>query len=219
MKWSNTGEKKWANFFLPIHLHYNIDQASVILSTWTWSPNRINSYSASHDNWCTATLWNRIMTAQCEGMGEVGCPSIRVLCYSNFRDPPNHTSSLRVKIEGRSICVLYIGHVIDCFIDWLVQIRPLNMIGFHCLLWKGFIALYCLALYRFFGNKINPPSLNGYLVHRFKAGSTVAHDISAQLLTGGWWTGSIWYSCRVAANSGVSTLGFKVWRTRAATNV
>ena len=32
----------------------------------------INSYSASHDNWCTATLWNRIMTAQCEGMGEVG---------------------------------------------------------------------------------------------------------------------------------------------------
>ena len=31
-----------------------------------------NSYSASRDNWCTATLWNRIMTAQCEGMGEVG---------------------------------------------------------------------------------------------------------------------------------------------------
>ena len=53
-----------------------------------------NSYSASHDNWCTATLWNRIMTVQCEGMGEVGlarykpallppCPSIRALCYSN----------------------------------------------------------------------------------------------------------------------------------------
>ena len=54
----------------------------------------LNSYSASHNNWCTATLWNRIMTAQCEGMGEVGsaryepallppCPSIRVLSYSN----------------------------------------------------------------------------------------------------------------------------------------
>ena len=54
----------------------------------------INSYSASHDNWCTATLWNRIMTVQCEGMGEVGsaryepallppCPSIRALSYSN----------------------------------------------------------------------------------------------------------------------------------------
>ena len=53
-----------------------------------------NSYSASHGNWCTATLWNRIVTAQCEGMGEVGsaryepallppCPSIRVLSYSN----------------------------------------------------------------------------------------------------------------------------------------
>ena len=56
-----------------------------------------NSYSASHDNWCTATLWNRIMTAQCEGMGEVGsarydpallppCPSIRVLSYSNYQE-------------------------------------------------------------------------------------------------------------------------------------
>ena len=31
-----------------------------------------NSYSASHDNWCTETLWNRVMAAQCEGMGEVG---------------------------------------------------------------------------------------------------------------------------------------------------
>ena len=59
-----------------------------------WS---INSYSASHDKWCTAILWNRIMTAQCEGMGEVGsarnepallppCPSIRVLSYSNCQE-------------------------------------------------------------------------------------------------------------------------------------
>ena len=56
-----------------------------------------NSYSASHGNWCTATLWNRIMTAQCEGMEEVGsaryepallppCPSIRVLSYSNCQE-------------------------------------------------------------------------------------------------------------------------------------
>ena len=56
-----------------------------------------NSYSASHDNWCTATLWNRIMTVQCEGMWEVGsvryepallppCPSIRVLSYSNCQE-------------------------------------------------------------------------------------------------------------------------------------
>ena len=54
----------------------------------------LNSYSACHDNWCTATLWNRIMTVQCEEMGEVGsaryepallppCPSIRALSYSN----------------------------------------------------------------------------------------------------------------------------------------
>ena len=64
-----------------------------------------NSYSASHDNWCTATLWNRIMTAQCEGMGEVGsaryepallppCPSIRALCYSNCqRSTQSHQQS------------------------------------------------------------------------------------------------------------------------------
>ena len=57
----------------------------------------VNSYSASHNNWCTATLWNRIITTQCEGMGDVGsaryepallppCPSIRVLCYSNCQE-------------------------------------------------------------------------------------------------------------------------------------
>ena len=57
----------------------------------------INSYSTSHYNWCTVTLWNRIMTAQCEGMGEVGsaryepvllppCPSIRILSYSNCQE-------------------------------------------------------------------------------------------------------------------------------------
>ena len=31
-----------------------------------------NSYSASHDNWCTGTLLNRVITAQWEGMGDVG---------------------------------------------------------------------------------------------------------------------------------------------------
>ena len=48
-----------------------------------------NSYSASHDNWCTGTLLNRIMTAVggdggCR-VGEVlpPCPTIRVLSYSN----------------------------------------------------------------------------------------------------------------------------------------
>ena len=66
------------------------DPVPCIIS-WTFN------YSASHDNWCTATLWNRIMTAQCEGMGEVGsaryepsllpsCPSISVLNYSNCQE-------------------------------------------------------------------------------------------------------------------------------------
>ena len=67
-----------------------------LLQYKTWNVN-INSHSASHNNWCTATLWNRTMTAQCEGMGEVGsaryepallppCPSIRVLSYSNCQE-------------------------------------------------------------------------------------------------------------------------------------
>ena len=48
----------------------------------------------SHDNWCTGTLLNRIITAEWEGMGDVGsaryelallppCPTIKVLSYSN----------------------------------------------------------------------------------------------------------------------------------------
>ena len=54
----------------------------------------INSLSASHYNWCTATLLNRIITAQREWMGDVGSaryepallppsPTIRVLSNSN----------------------------------------------------------------------------------------------------------------------------------------
>ena len=68
----------------------------------------INSYSASHDNWCTGTLWNRVITAQCEGMGEVGlarhepallppCPSIRALCYSNCQRSTQIASHLLLK--------------------------------------------------------------------------------------------------------------------------
>ena len=64
------------------------------MTSYVFRPIVFNSYSASHDNWCTAILWNRIMTAQCEGMGKVGsvryepallppCPSIRALSYSN----------------------------------------------------------------------------------------------------------------------------------------
>ena len=70
-----------------------VNRQGCTLRSQDWKP-ALNSYSASHDNWCTATLWKRIMTAQCEGMGEVGsaryepallppCPSIRALSYSN----------------------------------------------------------------------------------------------------------------------------------------
>ena len=56
--------------------------------------NPLNSYSASHDNRCTETLLNRVITAQREGMGDVGaaryepallppCLTIRVLSYNN----------------------------------------------------------------------------------------------------------------------------------------
>ena len=63
----------------------------------------INSYSASHDNWCTGTLLNRVITVQWEGMGDVGvaryepallppCPTIKVLSYSNYQRS-THSSS------------------------------------------------------------------------------------------------------------------------------
>ena len=72
-------------------LHWLAKQGEYRLHLYVYE---FNSYRVSHDNWCTVTLWNRIMTAQCEGMWEVGsaryepallppCPSIRVLCYSN----------------------------------------------------------------------------------------------------------------------------------------
>ena len=65
-----------------------------IRASWSTKVAEVNSLSASHDNWCTATLLNRIITAQWEGMGDVGsaryepalllpCPTKRVLCYSN----------------------------------------------------------------------------------------------------------------------------------------
>ena len=83
-----------AGNLLPCDVHVCHSHLYNSLVTWLGALLLVNSYSASHDNWCTATLWNRIMTAQCEGMGEVGsaryepallppCPSIRVLCYSN----------------------------------------------------------------------------------------------------------------------------------------
>ena len=54
----------------------------------------LNSYSASHINLCTWTLLNIVVTAQWEGMGDVGSaryepallpprPTIRVLSYGN----------------------------------------------------------------------------------------------------------------------------------------
>ena len=80
------------------HHFYSADIYSYLWISQIISNNHrspfINSYSASQENWCTVTLWNRIMTAQCKGMGEVGsarckqallppCPSIRVLSFSN----------------------------------------------------------------------------------------------------------------------------------------
>ena len=85
----------------------------------------INCYSSSHNNWCTGTLFNRIIIAQWEGMGDVvsarykpallpPCPTIRVLCHSNCQDiHPLHFwvnfhkfSTLRVKRWAHFKCPL-----------------------------------------------------------------------------------------------------------------
>ena len=113
---SQPGDYSWPSLGLCVHMHgltlaleplprtrIQSEELTkhIISSSSTWQNNGIfqflNSYSASHGNWCTATLWNRIMTAQCEGMGEVWsaryepallppCPSIRVLSYSNCQE-------------------------------------------------------------------------------------------------------------------------------------
>ena len=63
------------------------------LFIYAHNDHNVNSYSASHDNWCTGTLLNIMITVQWEGMGDVGsaryepallplCPTIRVLSNS-----------------------------------------------------------------------------------------------------------------------------------------
>ena len=97
---------------------------------------KINSYSASHDNWCTATLWNRIMTAQCEGMGEVGsaryepallppCPSIRALSYSNCQEIYSRQQT------GLAVQVLSWFVWLNGLLVWGM---PLNWIHYFCIL-------------------------------------------------------------------------------------
>ena len=99
-------DSSWNDLWKEGHLKMRLQSVSVcgFLQFNIWYLH-INSYSASHNNWCTATLWNRIITAQCEVMGEVGsaryepallppCPSIRALCYRNCqRSTQSHQQS------------------------------------------------------------------------------------------------------------------------------
>ena len=90
--------------------------------------HKINSYSASRDNWCTGTLWNRIITAQCEGMEKVGsaryepallppCPSIRVLRYSNCQRSSHSMSATCVMLSF----IRYVGAVLKIWDRWTVK--------------------------------------------------------------------------------------------------
>ena len=90
---SSTGRHQTATPYMPL-VRQRREQRSPAMGVRCLDHSTTTAYSASHNNWCTGTLWNRIMTAQCEGMGEVGsaryepallppCPSIRVLCYRN----------------------------------------------------------------------------------------------------------------------------------------
>ena len=84
----------------------------------------LNSYSASYDNWCTGTLLNRVVTAQWEGMGDVGAaryepallpPSstIRVLSYSNCQRSTHSSSrALQFKVNMFSTQKLYLKNSI-----------------------------------------------------------------------------------------------------------
>ena len=57
--------------------------------------NCVNSYSASHNNWCTETLLNRVITAQWEGMGDAG---------SARYEPALHPSSLTIRVLSYMNC-------------------------------------------------------------------------------------------------------------------
>ena len=107
-----------------------------------------NSYSASHDSWRTATLWNRIMTAQCEGMGEVGsaryepallpaCPSIRALSYSNCQRSTH--SNIRA---WQFKCLLVTWHLI-C---WFAKVEYGHTWHQMSLLTSGFIIQHDLSI-------------------------------------------------------------------------
>ena len=70
------------------------------------------------------------MTAQCEGMGEVGsarnepallppCPSIRVLSYSNYQEIHSHQPG-SVSVKGLSMqvtCIIY-SKLYHCNVSW-----------------------------------------------------------------------------------------------------
>ena len=71
----------------------------------------LNSYSASHDNWCTATLWNRIMTAQCEGMGKVGSARYIDIQPSLSCNDTCHSSPLLPHIASEQSGCLQINNV------------------------------------------------------------------------------------------------------------
>ena len=74
-----------------------LESCKQLHQTCNWPEGNKNMQSASHDNWCTETLLNRVITAQWEGMGDVGSaryepallppyPTIRVLSYSNCQE-------------------------------------------------------------------------------------------------------------------------------------
>ena len=78
----------------------------------------MTSLSANHDNWCTVTLLNRIITAQWEGMGDVGsaryepallppCPTVRVLCYSNCQ----RSTHLHQQFKGLNATRIFTKHL------------------------------------------------------------------------------------------------------------
>ena len=86
--------------------------------------NPILTLSDSHHNWCTGTPLNRIITAQWEGMGDVGlaryepallppCPTIRVLSYSNCQRSTLSISKWSFRNSA-------LQGLIDCSRDWKI---------------------------------------------------------------------------------------------------
>ena len=105
--------------------------AGVIESLITWLYAWFNSWSASHDNLCTGTLFNRIITAQWEGIVDVGsaryepallppCPTISVLSCNCLRTTHSISTWIVKKLALKELRDWLLDSYICSILSWMI---------------------------------------------------------------------------------------------------